>query len=196
MILSDKDIKKAFKSGRIKIRPAPDFKKQLGSCSLDLRLGNVFRIFEYSKVPYIDPLDEARNGKNATKEIRVKKGEPFIIQPGDFVLAATREYLELADDLLGRLEGRSSLGRLGITVHSTAALFDPGWRGKATIELGNFGQMPVALHPGMRICAMTFEEVSSKVEVPYWKKKDAKYLGSKGPDPSKIFLEKANGKNS
>jgi len=192
MVLSDKDIKKALKTGRIKIRPSPDLKTQLGSCSLDLRLGNTFRLFNHSKVAYIDPLDPAKNGKNVTKEVKVKKKEPFIMQPGDFVLATTVENVQLADDILARLEGRSSLGRIGIIVHSTAAIFDPGWRGKVVMELGNLGRMPVALYPGMRICSLTFEEVSSKVEIPYWKKKGAKYVDQKGPEPSKLFKEKKN----
>ena len=192
MVLSDRDIKKALKDGRIKIKPAPSLATQLGSCSLDLRLGNAFRLFNHSKIAYLDPLDAAKNGRNATKEVRVKIGDPFIIQPGEFVLATTIEHVELADDLLGRLEGRSSLGRLGIIVHSTAAVFDPGWRGKVVMEMGNLGRMPVALYPGMRICSLTFEEVSSKVETPYWKKKGAKYVGQKGPEPSKLFKEKAS----
>lgn len=192
MVLSDKDIKKALKTGRIKIRPSPDLKTQLGSCSLDLRLGDTFRLFNHSKVAYIDPLDPAKNGKNVTKEVKVKKKEPFIMQPGDFVLATTIENVQLADDILARLEGRSSLGRIGIIVHSTAAIFDPGWRGKVVMELGNLGRMPVALYPGMRICSLTFEEVSSKVEIPYWKKKGAKYVDQKGPEPSKLFKEKKN----
>lgn len=195
MILSDKDIKKALKKGRIKVRPKPDFKTQLGACSLDLRLGNSFRLFEHSRIPYIDPLDKNRNGEKATREIKVKKGEPFIIQPGDFILAVTKEYLEIGDDLIGRLEGRSSLGRIGIIVHSTAAVFDPGWRGKVVMEIGNLGRMPVALYPGMRICDIHFEEVSSKVETPYWKKVNAKYVDQKGPVPSKLFKEKQNGKS-
>jgi dCTP deaminase len=190
MILSDRDIKKSLKNGRIKIKPFPDLKTQLGSCSLDLRLGNTFRLFNHSKIAYLDPLDETKNGRSVTKELKVKKGEPFIIQPGELVLATTVEYVGLADDLLGRLEGRSSLGRLGIIVHSTAAVFDPGWRGKVVMELGNLGRMPVALYPGIRICSLTFEEVTSKVEVPYWKKKGAKYVDQKGPEPSKLFKEK------
>lgn len=196
MVLSDGDIKKALKAGRIKIKPKPDLKAQLGSCSLDLRLGSTFRLFNHSKMAYLDPLDKSKNGKNATKEVMVKKGDSFIIQPGEFVLATTIEHVQLADDLLGRLEGRSSLGRLGIIVHSTAAVFDPGWRGKVVMELGNLGRMPVALYPGMRVCSLTFEEVSSKVEVPYWKKKGAKYVNQKGPEPSKLFKEKETVKES
>lgn len=189
MVLSDRDIKKALKDGTIKILPAPDLKTQLGSCSIDLRLGNSFRVFEHSLYPYIDPARKDYSNE-ITTEVRVKNGEPFIIQPGDFVLASTLETVTIASDLLGRLEGRSSLGRLGIVVHSTASIFDPGWDGKPVLELGNLGRMAVSLTPGMRICAMTFEELSSPSEVPYNKKRTAKYVGQKGPGESRIHEEK------
>ncbi|MDP3993478.1 MAG: dCTP deaminase [Candidatus Doudnabacteria bacterium] len=199
MILSDKDIKKALKGGRVKIAPAPDLAVQLGSCSIDMHLGNKFRVFKHSSYAFID-LKGKIDGDQLMKEIVVPKGEAFIMQPGDFALATTVENLELADDLLGRIEGRSSLGRLGIIVHGTASIFDPGWIGRPTMELGNLGVMPIALYPGMRICAFTFEEVSSKVEVPYWKKKSAKYSGQKSPIASRLQREvraengKKNGK--
>jgi len=187
VILSDRDIKKAIKQGKIKIAPKIDYKTQLGSCSVDLRLGNVFRVFNHSKCAYIDLREKIQ--KNLTKKVVVKKNEPFIMQPGEFVLASTLENIELPDDLLARLEGRSSLGRLGIAIHSTAAIFDPGWRGKVVMELGNFGKMPVALYPGMRICSLTFEKLTSPAEVPYYKKKGAKYIDQKEPTPSKISEE-------
>lgn len=189
MLLSDRDIKKALKTGRVKITPAPDLATQLGSCSVDLRLGADFRIFNHSQFPYIDP-KSSQPPADMMKEVKVKKGQPFILQPGDFVLATTMESLELPDDLIARLEGRSSLGRLGIVVHSTASIFDPGWKGVVVMELGNLGRMPVALYPGMRICAVTFEELTSSVEVPYYKKKKAKYVGQTSPEPSKIGEEK------
>jgi dCTP deaminase len=189
MILSDRDIKKALDSGRVTITPKPDYSVQLGSCSIDLRLGSKFRVFNHSKVPYIDP-NKPADGDTMMHEITVTDGEPFILQPGDFVLATTMESFSLPDDLLARLEGRSSLGRLGIVVHSTASIFDPGWNGMIVMELGNMGRMPVALYPGMRICALTFEELSSSAEVPYSKKKLAKYVGQNAPLASKIGLEK------
>lgn len=189
MILSDRDIKKAFSSGRIKISPKPDLTTQLGSCSVDLRLGRQFRVFDHSKFAFVDPKDTAL-ASNMMKSISVKPNEPFMLQPGDFVLAITMESLSLPDDLLARLEGRSSLGRLGIVVHSTASVFDPGWRGVIVMELGNLGRMPVALYPGMRICALTFEELSSPAQVPYYKKKSAKYVGQKAPEASKIAEER------
>jgi len=189
MVLSDGDIKLALKTGRIKISPKPDLSEQLGSCSIDLRLGNTFRVFEHSKNPFLDPTCKDYTN-DITREIRIKKGEHFIMQPGDFVLAVTFEKVTISPDLLGRLEGRSSLGRLGIVVHSTASVFDPGWDGNPVLELGNLGRIAVALYPGMRICAMTFDELSHPAEVPYVKKKEAKYTFQAGPEESRLHLDK------
>ena len=188
MVLSDGDIKKALKTKKIVITPAPNLLSQLGSCSIDLRLGNVFRVFDHSRNAYIDPSKKDYSNE-ITKEVKVKKGESFMMQPGDFVLAVTLENVKIADNLMGRLEGRSSLGRLGIVVHSTASVFDPGWDGKCVLELGNLGRMAVKLTPGMRICAMTFEELSNPSEVPYAKKKQAKYRIQNGPSESRIHEE-------
>ena len=132
MILSDRDIRLALESGRIKIDPAPDLEKQLGSISVDFTLGNTFMVFEHSRHSFIDPRSPQSIGE-AMRTIEVGPDEPFIMQPGDFALASTVESLSLPDDLLGRLEGRSSIARLGITVHSTAAVFEPGWVGTATM---------------------------------------------------------------
>lgn len=189
MVLSDQDIKKALDIGRIKISPLPNFKEQLGSCSIDLRLGNTFRVFEHSKKPYIDPAKKDYSNE-ITSEIVLKDGEQFIMQPGDFVLAVTFEKVTIPADLMGRLEGRSSLGRLGIVVHSTASIFDPGWDGKCVLELGNLGRMAVALTVGMRICAMTFEELSTPADTPYSKKFGAKYKIQEGPQESRIHEDK------
>ncbi|OGE81106.1 MAG: dCTP deaminase [Candidatus Doudnabacteria bacterium RIFCSPHIGHO2_12_FULL_48_11] len=188
MILSDKDIKKALEAGRIKITPEPNLEVQLGSCSIDLHLGDKFRVFKNSSIPFID-LRKNIEVDQFMDEVEITDDRPFIMQPGSFALANTMESLELADDILGRIEGRSSLGRLGIIVHGTASVFDPGWIGYPTMELGNLGTLPVALYPGMRICAFTFEEVSSKVDVPYRKKKGNKYAGQKTPLASKLNQE-------
>ena len=189
MILSDRDIKKTLASGKISITPKPKLSVVLGSCSVDLRLGNRFRVFDHSKFPFIDPKNP-RPATDMMKEITVVGDQPFILQPGDFVLATTIESFTLPDDLLARLEGRSSLGRLGIVVHSTASIFEPGWQGVVVMELGNLGRMPVALYPGMRVCALTFEELSSPADVPYNKKKSAKYANQKSPEASKIAQER------
>ncbi len=184
MVLSDVDIHRYIAEGKIKTEPELPA-DQFGSCSVDFRLGNEFSIFEHSKHPYID----LRNKVDIAKLMRpivVPEGEPFVLQPREFALAITMEHLELADDVLGRLEGRSSLGRIGIIVHGTAGLFDPGWSGKATLELSNLGIMPVALYPGMRICSMTFEQLSTPSSMPYRRKPGNKYAGQQSPLASKL----------
>ena len=188
MILSDRDIKKALTNGRIKITPEPDLATQLGSCSIDLCLGNEFRIFRHSKIPHID-VHNMQEVNKIMEDVVIPDDQPIVLQPHDLVLATTAEWLEISDDLVGRIEGRSSLGRLGIIVHGTASIFDPGWKGKPVMELGNLGVVPVLLYPGMRICSFTFEEVSSPVEVPYYLKKNNKYAGQTNPSASKLSEE-------
>jgi dCTP deaminase len=187
MVLSDKDIRRYLDLGKIRISPELP-SDQFGSCSVDFRLGSEFSVFEHSRFPYID-LREKGAVQDIMRTVIMKPGEPFIMQPREFALAITEETLELDDDVLGRLEGRSSLGRIGIIVHGTAGLFDPGWRGKATLELSNLGRLPVALYPGMRICSFTFEQLSSPVSVPYYKKHGNKYAGQTSPLASKLIAE-------
>src|SRR5579883_3228804 len=187
MVLSDVDIRKYIEQGKIKITPSLP-PEQFGSCSVDFRLGNEFSVFEHSKHAYID-LKEKTAIQDLMRTITVAAGEPFILQPREFALAITEESLDLDDDVLGRLEGRSSLGRIGIIVHGTAGLFDPGWTGKATLELSNLGRMPVALYPGMRICSFTFEQLSSPSSVPYRKKLGNKYAGQTRPLASRLAGE-------
>lgn len=188
MILSDRDIRRFIDEGKISISPSPNYEDQLGSCSIDFHLGNTFKIFNHSKYPYIDPRNSGLSNE-IMKDITVNTGEAFIMRPGEFCLATTVESLKIDNDLLGRLEGRSSLGRIGIIVHSTAARFDPGWDGTPVLELGNIGVLPVALYPGMKICSFTFEELSSPSDNPYTKKKNAKYVNQKNPDASRISDE-------
>lgn len=188
MILSDHDIKEAISAGRITIDPLPDFEVALGTCSIDLTLSSEFKIFNHSSIPYVD-LKNPHITDDLMRDIVVKEGEPFIMQPGDYVLAITNEHLEIADDLIGRIEGRSSLGRLGIIVHGTASVFDAGWRGRPVMELGNLGNVPVALYPGMRICAFTFEELKSPTTIPYHQKEGRKYRNQNAPLTSKLAEE-------
>src|SRR5579863_8631702 len=188
MVLSDIDIKRYIAEGKIKITPELP-PEQFGSCSVDFRLGAEFSVFEYSRHPYIDLKNGAGSLQDIMRKVTVTPGEPFVLQPRDFVLAITEETLDLGNDVLGRLEGRSSLGRIGIIVHGTAGLFDPGWIGKATLELSNLGRMPVALYPGMRICSFTFDQLSSRVAVPYRKKVGNKYAGQDRPLASKLASE-------
>lgn len=152
MILSDRDIKRYIEEGKIKIKPLPDLTVSLGSCSLDLRLG----------------------------EVQDRKGD-CLLKPGKFCLATTLEFVEIPDNLCGLLHGRSSIGRKGIMVHSTAALIDAGFQGKIVLELFNAGGEPVKLKIGERICAISFEKLSSPAQVPYYKKKTARYSGQKKP---------------
>jgi dCTP deaminase len=187
MVLSDVDIRRYLAEGRIVIAPELP-PEQFGSCSVDFRLGNEFSIFEHSRHPFID-LRDKRAIEELMRPVLVPPGEPFILQPREFVLAITEERLELADDVLGRLEGRSSLGRIGIIVHGTAGLFDPGWAGKATLELSNLGRMPVAIYPGMRICSFTFEQLTTPSSVPYGKKAGNKYAGQTRPLASRLSGE-------
>src|SRR5262249_39809734 len=157
-------------------------------CCGDVRVGPEFSVFEHSRHAFIDVREKSAI-QDIMRTVHVKPGDPFILQPREFALAITEETIELDDDVLGRLEGRSSLGRIGIIVHGTAGLFDPGWTGKATLELSNLGRMPAALYPGMRICSMTFEQLSSRVAVPYRKKTGNKYAGQEKPLASKLASE-------
>src|SRR3954451_4549524 len=188
MILSDRDIRRALETGRIRIDPEPDLETALGSISVDFRLGPTFMVFEHSRHSYIDPRRPQSIG-DAMRTIECTAEEPFIMQPGDFALASTIERLELPDDLLARLEGRSSIARLGITVHSTAALFEPGWTGTATMELSNLGRMAVALYPGMRIWPFTFQQLTSPVLVPYRQKVGNKCAAQSEPRASLLSEE-------
>jgi len=181
MVLSDEDLLKELETGRIVVSPAPDLQSQLGACSLDLRLGDEFRIFERTRNAFIDPRGQI-DWDSFTRVVKVAPDEPFLMHPQELVLAATVEEIALPADILGRLEGRSSLGRLGIIVHGTAPLFFPGFHGRAVMELGNIGPMPVALYPGMRICAFTFERLSSPSTRPY----QGKYSGQSGPLGSRL----------
>lgn len=189
MILSDQDIKKYLQQGKIKILPPPNLNKALGPSSLDLRLGNTFRIFNLSNLSVIDPF---KKESQTTTKVEIPDGKAFILHPNEFVLAVTKEKVELPADLSARLEGRSSLGRLGIIIHSTAGSVNAGFKGRLTLELANMGKIPVMLYPNMRICALVFEQLSSPSERPYFQRKDAKYLNQESCQESKIFQETAD----
>jgi dCTP deaminase len=189
MILSDRDIKKALEEKRIVVKPKPDLKTQLGSSSLDLRLGYSFRVFKHRRRPFIDPLDPETT-KDMTEEIIISRKEPYVIQPGEFVLGSILEWIELPDDLSARIDGRSSLGRLGLVIHSTAGHIDAGFKGVVTMELTNIGMMPILLYPKMRICQLVFEPLSSPAVRPYTKKPGAKYFGKKTAVETALSREK------
>jgi len=189
MILSDKDIKAALKAGRIVVTPKPNLEEQLGSSSLDLRLGYHFRIFKHTNQPYVDPFDPTTT-TNMTEEIKISRTEPYVIRPHEFALASILEWVELPDDLSARIDGRSSLGRLGLIIHSTAGHIDAGFKGSITMELTNIGHLPILLYPKMRICQLVFEQLSSPADRPYTQKPNAKYHSRTTPAETAISQEK------
>lgn len=190
MILSDRDIRKKMAEGGIVIESADNLHKtNINASSLDLRLGQYFKIYNHSQQAILDPLKK-ESIEGATKLIEITEpGEPFIVQPGEFVLGVTMEKVKIADDLVARVEGRSSLGRLGIIIHSTAGFIDAGFEGTITLEITNINRMPVALYPGMRVCQLAFELMTSAADVPYSKKKTSKYQGQNLPQESRIGLD-------
>ncbi|MBI5073279.1 dCTP deaminase [Candidatus Woesearchaeota archaeon] len=184
VVLSDKDIKNRIAKNEIIIKNISE--EQIGSCSVDLRLGNGFRIFKHAEVTHVDPKEGI---SDALMELVVKqKEEPFIIHPGEFVLGSTVEYVKIPRDLVARLDGRSSWGRLGIIIHSTAGSVQPGYAGQLTLEIANISKVPVKLWPGARICQLTFEQLSSPCEIAYGEK-NSKYMEQQGPQGSKIRLD-------
>ena len=156
--------------------------------SMDLRLGNTFKLYEHSKFAVLDPKNpETFQGR--MRMITIPDGESFIVQPGEFVLGVTMESITVPDDLVVRVEGRRSLGRLGIIVHSTAGFVDPGFSGTITLEISNLNRMPVALYPGMRVCQLAFEEMSSPAETPYNMKPGSKYQNQILPEESRVMMD-------
>ncbi len=190
MILSDKDIKEALKKGQISIEPLLDAELQIQPSSVDLRLGNEFRLFKYVEMPFIDPRNKANTSFEITELRSIKDGERFIVHPGDFLLGTTLEYIKVPADMVARLEGRSSMGRLGLIIHSTAGYIDPGFEGKITLEISNLGKMPVALYAKMRICQIVFEKMTSPAERPYGAGRGSKYQKQEHPEESKISQDK------
>lgn len=174
MILADKDIKTAIESGSIKITPKPDFKKQLGTCSLDLRLSRDFKIFEYNRSAFIDVSDK-KTFSGITKDHKLAPKEPFVLHPSQFVLGATVEKIEMPNDIAARIDGRSRLGRLGLVIHSTAGHIDPGFSGRITLEITNIGKLPIILHENLCICQLVFETLTRPVLRGYRERKDTKW---------------------
>ncbi len=169
----------------IKIEPLErDWRKQIDQVSIDFHLGKNIKLFRSGAYRFID----TKRGLpgDAMEEINLEDGDPFILEPGAFAITSTKEVLKLPSDILGRLEGKSSLARLGILVHSTAARFDPGWNGSPVLELGNLGPKPAILYCGMPICAFTFEKLAAPVRMGYEGSRSDRYSGSRIAVPSKI----------
>ena len=184
MLLSDRDIAAEIESGRVKVEPFNP--KMIQPSSVDVRLDRFFRVFENHRYEVIDPSIEQ---SELTREVAVAPDEFFILHPGEFVLASTYEVITLPDDIAGRLEGKSSLGRLGLLTHSTAGFIDPGFSGHITLELSNVANLPVKLYPGMKIGQLCLIKLSSPAEHPYGSDVyGSRYQGQRGPTPSKSWL--------
>lgn len=183
MLLSDKDIRAEIDAGRVRIDPFEADMVQ--PSSIDVRLDRFFRVFENHRYPHIDPAVEQ---PDLTRLIEVASDEPFILHPGEFVLASTYEVITLPDDVASRLEGKSSLGRLGLLTHSTAGFIDPGFSGHVTLELSNVATLPMKLWPGMKIGQLCMFRLTSPAEYPYGSARyGSRYQGQRGPTPSRSF---------
>ncbi|WP_104178740.1 dCTP deaminase [Cryobacterium sp. Y50] len=183
MLLSDRDIKAELDAGRIGLEPLDP--AMIQPSSIDVRLDRLFRLFDNHKYAYIDP---AEDQPELTRLIETKPNEPFILHPGEFVLGATYEQVTLPDDIAARLEGKSSLGRLGLLTHSTAGFIDPGFSGHVTLELSNVATLPIKLWPGMKIGQLCFFQLSSPAEKPYGSSEyGSRYQGQRGPTASRSF---------
>lgn len=183
MILSDRTIREELAAGRIVIDPLDD--SCIQPSSVDLRLDRFFRVFLNHTMPVIDV---KQNLEDLTQLIEIKDNGSFILHPGEFVLASTFETVSLPDDLAGRIEGKSSLGRLGLLTHSTAGFVDAGWSGHLTLELSNVANLPITLYPRMKIGQISFFRMTSSADVPYGSEKvGSKYQGQRGPTPSRYW---------
>jgi dCTP deaminase len=179
-VLSDRDIRAALQAGRVRIDPYDA--GCLQPSSVDLHLDADFRVFRNNRYAFIDP---RTSQPDLTELVSVDRDEPFILHPNEFVLGQTLEWVELPDDLVARLEGRSSLGRLGLLIHSTAGYVDPGWKGNLTLELSNVANLPIALYSGMKIGQISFFKMSSPVERPYGSRElGSRYQGQSSPTAS------------
>lgn len=184
MLLSDRDIRAEIAAGRVGCEPFTE--SMIQPSSVDVRLDKFFRVFENHRYSVIDPSIEQ---PDLTREVVTEGDEPFILHPGEFVLASTYEVITLPDDIAGRLEGKSSLGRLGLLTHSTAGFIDPGFSGHITLELSNVANLPVKLFPGMKIGQLCLIKLSSPAEHPYGSEKyGSRYQDQRGPTASRSFL--------
>ena len=184
MVLSDHTIREAIAEGRIGITPYDETLVQ--PSSIDLRVGEHFRVFRNNRRPFIDVKEPA---EGLTELVRAAEDDPFILHPGEFVLGATLEQVALGDDLVARLEGKSSLGRLGLLIHSTAGFIDPGFAGTITLELSNVANLPITIYPGMKIGQISFLQMTTPADEPYGSGAlGSKYKGQVEPTESKYHL--------
>jgi dCTP deaminase len=183
MVLSDRTIRQLLEEGRIGIEPYEE--ELLQPSSVDVRVDKLFRVFRNSRYPFIDVKQEM---EDLTELVEVDPDEAFILHPGEFVLGSTLERITLPDDLVARLEGKSSLGRLGLLIHSTAGFIDPGWDGHVTLELSNVANLPITIYYGMKIGQLSFVQLTEPAEHPYGSGGlGSKYQGQVGPTPSRYW---------
>jgi dCTP deaminase len=183
MVLSDRTIRRLLAEGRIGVEPFDDSLVQ--PSSVDVRVDRFFRVFRNARYPYIDVKAEM---EDLTELVEISADEPFILHPGEFVLGSTLERVTLPDDLVARLEGKSSLGRLGLLIHSTAGFIDPGWDGHVTLELSNVANLPITIYHGMKIGQLSFVQMTEAAEAPYGSDHlGSKYKGQTGPTPSRYW---------
>ena len=182
MVLSDATIARLIEAGRIGIDPFDP--ELIQPSSVDVRVDRFFRVFRNNLAPYIDVKVE----QDLTELVEIEREEPFILHPGEFVLGSTLERIRLADDLVARLEGKSSLGRLGLLIHSTAGFIDPGWDGHVTLELSNVANLPITIYPAMKIGQVSFMQMTEPAETPYGSGAlGSKYKGQRGPTASRYY---------
>jgi dCTP deaminase len=183
VVLSDRTIRRLLDEGRIEIDPFEE--SLIQPSSVDVRVDRFFRVFHNNRYPFIDVKQEQ---EELTELVEVKGDQPFVLHPGEFVLGSTLERVRLPDDLVARLEGKSSLGRLGLLIHSTAGFIDPGWDGHVTLELSNVANLPVTIYPEMKIGQVSFMQLTEPAEVPYGTGEiGSKYQGQRGPTPSRYW---------
>jgi len=183
VLLSDRDIRAQVESGRVALEPYDP--EMIQPSSIDVRLDRFFRLFDNHKYPVIDP---AQDQPDLTRLVEVEGEDAFVLHPGEFVLGSTFETVTLPDDIAARLEGKSSLGRLGLLTHSTAGFIDPGFTGHVTLELSNVATLPILLWPGMKIGQLCFFRLSSPSEFPYGSERyGSRYQGQRGPTPSRSW---------
>ena len=188
MILSDRDIRARLKLGDLEIAPLADPALQIQPASVDLRLGDEFIVYKPGQITCLDPRDPETLSA-ATERIVVPQSGAFILHPGEFALGSTIERVAIPPDLVARVDGRSSVGRLAVVVHATAGFIDPGFAGQITLELSNLGRIPVKLYPSMRIAQIVLQTMSSPSELPYGQQRGSHYHGQMGPQASRLRID-------
>ncbi len=189
MILSDRDIRARLAQGDLVVGPLSDDALQIQPASVDLRLDREFLLYRASRVACLDPREPSTIAA-AMERVVVSADEALVLHPGEFALGATEERVKMPSDLVGLVDGRSSVGRLAVVVHATAGFIDPGFEGQTTLELSNIGSIPVKLYPGMRIAQIVLHQLTSPAESPYGEARGSQYNHQTGPQPSRIRLDR------